>query len=57
MSDGATTRVETSVPYDGSVISDESGMQPHDAGHTIESPYVPSVLAGLLPPVKITDED
>jgi hypothetical protein len=57
MSDGAITRVETSVPYDGSVISEESGLQPHDAGHDMESSNVPSVLAGLLPPVKIADED
>jgi hypothetical protein len=57
MSGGAITVVETSVPYDGSVIWEESGVQPHDAGHDMESLYVPSVLAGLLPPAKITDAD
>jgi hypothetical protein len=57
MSGGAITLVETSVAYDGSVISEESGVQPHDAGHDMESSNVPSVLAGLLPPVKIADED
>ena len=57
MSGGAVTLVVTPVAYDGSVICDESAAHPHDAGHAMESVYVPEELAGLLPAVKVTIAD
>jgi hypothetical protein len=57
ISGGAETLVVTAVAYDGRVICDESGEHPHDAGHAMESVYVPDELAGLLPAVKVTVAD